>query len=237
VPRAIDLNADVGEGLGRDVDLLRVVTSANVACGFHAGDDETMRALCLEAVAAGVAIGAHVGYRDRDGFGRRELGDDPVTIGIDVVEQIAILEVHAAACAGRVSYVKPHGALYHRATEDAACAAAIVAAAGAEGRSLAVLALPGSRLLAEARREGLVAVVEGFADRRYEADGRLVPRGRPGAVLGKRDAVRQALSIASDEGAGVRSLCVHGDTPGAPAIARLVRAELEAAGIEVRAFA
>jgi 5-oxoprolinase (ATP-hydrolysing) subunit A len=191
-----------------------------------------MRALSEEAVARGVTIGAHVGYRDRAGFGRRDLEVTPATVERETVEQISALESHAAAAGGRVAYVKPHGALYHRASVDRECAAAIVSAMAP---GLAVLAAPGSLLLAEAEEAGLLAVAEGFADRRYAPDGSLVPRGNAGAVLEADDAVRQALSLA--RGGAVRSLCVHGDTPGALELARRVAAELEAAEIELRAFA
>jgi UPF0271 protein len=225
--RVIDLNADVGEGVDGDIDLLALVTSANVACGFHAGDAATMRAVCAEAGERGVAIGAHVGYRDREGFGRRALGVPAATVEAETVEQIrALREV-----GGRVAYVKPHGALYHRASVDEECAAAIVSAIRAVGGELAVLAFPGSKLLAQAE----VAVTEGFADRAYARDGSLVPRDSAGAVLGVEDAARQALSLA--RGGAVRSLCLHGDTPGALALARRVVAELGAARIELRSFA
>ena len=147
VARSIDLNADLGEGLGADEALLGIVTSANVACGFHAGDVATMRAACTGAVERRVAIGAHVSYRDRDGFGRRELGLAASTVGAEVTEQILALAAIAATVGGSVAYVKPHGALYHRAAVDAECAGAIVSAIGASGGSLAVLALPGSQLL------------------------------------------------------------------------------------------
>ena len=174
--RVIDLNADVGEGVDGDLELLAVVTSASVACGFHAGDDSTMRALCEEAVAREVAIGAHVGYRDREGFGRRDLDVPPATVEAETIEQISALESHAAEAGGRVAYVKPHGALYHRASVDGECAAAIVSAMQAVAGGLAVLAAPGSALLAQAEEAGLVAVAEGFADRAYAPDGSLVPR-------------------------------------------------------------
>src|SRR6478736_4946324 len=236
VARSIDLNADLGEGLGADEALLGIVTSANVACGFHAGDDATMRAACTAAVERRVAIGAHVSYRDRDGFGRRELGLAASTVDAEVTEQILALAAIAATAGGRVAYVKPHGALYHRAAVDAECAGAIISAIGAVGGSLAVLALPGSQLLARAHMAGLDAVPEAFADRAYAPDGSLVPRGEPGAVLDADGAVAQALSIARD-GLQARSICVHGDTPGAAAIARLVRRGLEDAGIDVRSFA
>jgi UPF0271 protein len=229
--RVIDLNADVGEGVDDDLELLALVTSANVACGFHAGDASTMRAVCAEAVGRGVSIGAHVGYRDREGFGRRALDVSATTVEAETVEQIRALQ----EAGGRVVYVKPHGALYHRASVDEECAAAIVSAILEVG-ALAVLAAPGSALLAEAETAGLAAVPEGFADRAYAPDGSLVPRGSPGAVLGVEDAVRQALTIARVR-VDVRSLCVHGDTPGALELARRVVAELEAAGVELRSFA
>jgi UPF0271 protein len=226
--RVIDLNADVGEGVDGDIDLLALVTSANVACGFHAGDAATMRAVCAEAGERGVAIGAHVGYRDREGFGRRALGVPAATVEAETVEQIrALREV-----GGRVAYVKPHGALYHRAGVDEACAAAIVSAAD----GLAVLAAPGSALLAQARAAGVEAVTEGFIDRAYAPDGSLVPRGAEGAVLGVEDAVQQALTLARGS-LDVRSLCLHGDTPGALELARRVVDELQAAGVELRSFA
>ncbi len=222
----VDLNADVGEGFDADAELFGIVTSASVACGFHAGNAHTMRAACEAAEHAGVAIGAHVSYRDPDGFGRRELGIDSKTIERHTFEQITALQ---AASGGLVAYVKPHGALYHRASTDDACAAAIVAAAA----PLAVLGFPGSRLLAQAGAAGLVAVAEGFCDRGYAADGTLLPRGEPGAVLDAEAAALQAVGLASR----VRSLCVHSDTPGAATVARHVRAALVEATVELRAFA
>ncbi len=245
--RAIDLNADIGEGVDGDLDLLALVTSASVACGFHAGDASTMRAVCDEAVGRGVAIGAHVGYRDREGFGRRVLDVPATTVEAETAEQIGSLQSHALEAGGHVAYVKPHGALYHRASVDGECAAAIVSAMRAIGGGLSVLAFPGSALLAQANAAGVEAVPEGFADRAYAPDGSLVPRGSAGAVLGVEDAVRQALSIARDAvvtatdatrvRVDARSLCLHGDTPGALALARRVVAELEAAAVELRSFA
>jgi 5-oxoprolinase (ATP-hydrolysing) subunit A len=226
--RVIDLNADVGEGMDGDLELLGLVTSASVACGFHAGDAATMRLVCAEAVERGVAVGAHVGYRDREGFGRRAVDVPAATVAAETVEQIRALQ----EAGGRVAYVKPHGALYHRASVDAECAAAIVSAVD----GLPVLAAPGSALLAQARAAGVEAVAEGFIDRAYAPDRSLVPRGDEGAVLGADDAVRQALSIARDR-LDVRSLCLHGDTPGALELARRVVSELEATGVELRSFA
>jgi UPF0271 protein len=232
-----DLNADVGEGFDADSALLLLVTSANVACGFHAGDAETMRAVCAAAVAAGASIGAHVSYRDREGFGRRALAVDAATVAADVAEQIEALQAAAASAGGRVGFVKPHGALYHRASSDSECAEAIVAAAAGAG-PLAVLGFPGSELLAHARDAGLIAVAEGFADRAYAADGTLVPRSEGGSMLAADAAARQALALAAGRlGGGVRSICVHGDTAGSAALAAGVRDALVAADVELRAFA
>jgi len=242
VKRKIDLNADVGEGIPGDERLLDVVTSANIACGFHAGDQATMRALCRVAAARGVAVGAHVGYRDREGFGRRPLAVSPAVVESETVEQIAAL--HAAG--GAVRYVKPHGALYTRATKDRACADAIAAAARASAVA-AVLGPPGSQLLEAAAVAGLTAVPEGFADRGYLPDGALVPRDRPDALRGEDDAVSQALLIAR-EGAVVAvdgrriavaadSICIHGDSPCAETVARRIAQALRDAGIELATFA
>jgi len=223
----VDLNADVGEGLATDDELLRIVTSANVACGFHAGDDATMRRVSGLAAELGVVVGAHVGYRDREGFGRRELDVGAAVIERETAEQVAALQAH-----GPVAYVKPHGALYHRASVDRDCAASIVAAVVAEGPH-AVLAFPGSELFAAAQAAGLAAVAEGFADRGYDSGGKLVARSEPGAVLAADAAVRQALALAG----AVGSICVHGDSPGAVVLARRVADGLRAAGVELRPFA
>ena len=233
----VDLNADVGEGFDADSALLELVTSANVACGFHAGDAQTMRVVCTAAVTVGASIGAHVSYRDRDGFGRRALAVDAVTVAADVAEQIEALQAAAASAGGRVGFVKPHGALYHRASSDSECAEAIAAAAVGAG-SLAILGWPGSALLERARAAGLSAVPEGFADRAYAADGMLVPRSEPGSMLEADAAARQALALAEGRlGDGVRSICVHGDSAGAAALAAGVREALVAARVELRAFA
>ncbi|MGW5352880.1 LamB/YcsF family protein [Streptomyces sp. NPDC004031] len=247
----VDLNADLGEGFGRwhltdDDALLEVVTSANVACGFHAGDPATMRRVCERAAASGVRIGAQVSYRDLAGFGRRAMDVPPGELAAEVAYQIGALEVFARAAGAEVAYVKPHGALYNRAVHDAEQAAAIVEGVLLAGR-LPVLGLPGSELLAAASAAGLPAVAEAFADRAYTPRGTLVPRREPGAVVGEPDAVvERAVRIAS--GAGVvavdgqpvavaaRSLCVHGDTPGAARLAARVREALEGAGLRVAAF-
>ncbi|MFE7099887.1 LamB/YcsF family protein [Streptomyces erythrochromogenes] len=253
----IDLNADLGEGYGRwtltdDEALLSVVTSANVACGFHAGDPSIMRRVCELAAERGVRIGAQVSYRDLAGFGRRAMDVPPGELADEVAYQIGALEVFARAAGSRVSYVKPHGALYNRTVHDAAQAAAVVAgvrlAAGAGTTGgLPVLGLPGSLLLAAAAEAGLAPVPEAFADRAYTPAGRLVPRGEPGAVLHDPDAVvARAVGMAAGgtveaaDGSAVpvaaRSLCLHGDTPGAAGLALRVRKALGAAGVRVEAF-
>jgi 5-oxoprolinase (ATP-hydrolysing) subunit A len=224
----VDLNADVGEGLATDDELLSIVTSANVACGFHAGDEETMSRLCAAARERGVVVGAHVGYRDREGFGRRDLDIEASVVEGETLEQIERLQRH-----GDIAYVKPHGALYHRASVDEACAAAIVAGTLAADGPHAMVAFPGSLLYACAAEAGLVAVAEGFADRGYDAGGQLVARGEPGALLDAEAAVFQAVALAGTVG----SICVHGDSPGAVALARRVAEGLRGAGFELRAFA
>ncbi|MBC3984625.1 LamB/YcsF family protein [Streptomyces sp. AC536] len=251
---AIDLNADLGEGFGRwhltdDDALLSVVTSANVACGFHAGDPSTMRRVCDLAAERGVVIGAQVSYRDLAGFGRRAMDVPPRELADEVAYQIGALDVFARAAGARVAYVKPHGALYNRCVHDEQQAAAVVDGVRlASDAPLPVLGLPGSLLLAAARAAELPAVPEAFADRAYTAHATLVSRGTPGAVIDDPNAVvKRSLTIARDravttiDGEQVdvhaRSLCLHGDTPGAAATARRVRAELAAAGVRFRAFA
>ena len=232
----IDLNADLGEGFGiwrltDDEALLDVVSSANVACGFHAGDAATMRRVCAGAARRGVRIGAQVSYRDREGFGRRDMEIEPGVLTADVLEQIGAL-----AAFGEVVYVKPHGALYNRVVHDEVQARAVVAAVKAWRAPLPLMGLPGARVLALARGAGLPTITEGFADRAYTPDGRLVPRSQRGAVItDPADAARRAVALART--GTVRSLCVHGDTPGAVTMARRVRAGLEAAGLRIEAFA
>lgn len=235
----IDLNADVGESFGRwtlgdDTALMPHLTSANVACGFHAGDPRTILATCEEATAYGVAVGAQVGYRDLAGFGRRFIDIDAEDLYADVVYQVGALR--ALAAPGRtVRYLKPHGALYHAVARVENQARAVVDAA-CELDMLPVLGFPGSVFLEIAAAEGLRTFAEGFADRRYRDDGSLVPRGEPGAVLeDPEEAAEQAVRLAR-EGV-VQSLCLHGDSPGAPAMAAAVHGALQRAGFEVRAFA
>ncbi|MCT2590199.1 LamB/YcsF family protein [Streptomyces sp. N2-109] len=249
----IDLNADLGEGFGRweltdDEALLASVTSANIACGFHAGDPATMRRVCEQAAAAGVRIGAQVSYRDLAGFGRRAMDVPAGELAAEVAYQIGALEIFARAAGATVSYVKPHGALYHRTARDAEQAAAVVAGVRLSGTPLPVLGLPGSALHAAASAAGLSIVEEAFADRGYRPDGNLVPRSEPGAVVTEpAEVVKRAVGIARDSRVTAadgqqltlraRSLCLHGDTPGAARLARLVREELTAAGVTLRAFA
>lgn len=248
----IDLNADLGEGfgiwrLGDDTALLDVVTSANVACGFHAGDPLTIRRTCAAAVDRGVMIGAQVSYRDLAGFGRREMEVDPEELCAEVLYQLAAVDGIARAMGGRVSYVKPHGALYNRINRDPEQAEAVVAAVVDYDRSLPLLGLPGSAVHAIAAREGLATVAECFADRAYTPAGTLVPRRSPGAVLHDQGevaarAVRMATArtVTAVDGSQIavdaRSICVHGDTPDAVLLARAVRDGLIAAGVTLRAF-
>ncbi|MBR8640671.1 LamB/YcsF family protein [Streptomyces tuirus] len=250
---SIDLNADLGEGFGRwhltdDERLLSVVTSANVACGFHAGDAVTMRRVCELAAERGVRIGAQVSYRDLAGFGRRAMDVPPAELAAEVAYQIGALEVFARAAGARVAYVKPHGALYNRVVRDEEQAAAVVDGVLLADARLPVLGLPGSRLLELAGKAGLPVVTEAFADRAYTDAGTLVPRAEEGAVVTDPDTVvERSLSLArsgevvSHSGTRIevaaRSLCLHGDTPGAVELARRVRERLEASGVRVEAFA
>ncbi|MFE6892398.1 LamB/YcsF family protein [Streptomyces sp. NPDC057694] len=248
----MDLNADLGEGFGRwtltdDEALLSVVTSANVACGFHAGDPTVMRRVCALAAERGVRIGAQVSYRDLAGFGRRAMDVPADELAAEVAYQIGALRVFAEAAGSTVSYVKPHGALYNRTVRDAGQARAVVEGVLLAGGGLPVLGLPGSELLGAAGEAGLTPVREAFADRAYTPEATLVPRREPGAVVEDADAVvRRAVGFAVDGGVeaadgsrvavAARSLCVHGDTPGAARIAARVRAALEDAGVTVGAF-
>lgn len=249
---SIDLNADLGEGFGRwtltdDEQLLSVVTSANVACGFHAGDAATMRRVCELAAERGVRIGAQVSYHDLAGFGRRAMDVPPAELAAEVAYQIGALEVFARAAGTRVSYVKPHGALYNRVVHDEEQATAVVEGVRLADAALPVLGLPGSWLLKLAEEAGLAAVTEAFADRAYTDQGTLAPRGHEGAVITDTATViersvglARSGTVVSHSGERIlvraRSLCLHGDTPGAVELARRVRAELAAAGVRVEAF-
>jgi UPF0271 protein len=237
----VDLNADLGESYGRwtlgdDDALLGLVTSANVACGFHAGDPLTLRRTCEAAVRAGVTIGAQVGYPDLAGFGRRFLDMAPDDLTAAVLYQLGALDGLARAAGSGVRYLKPHGALYHATVEHEGQARAVVDAVLAYDPTLAVLGLPGSALLRIAAEEGLRPVAEYFLDRAYTDDGRLVDRRLPGAVLhDPEEAAARAVTVARE--GRLESLCTHGDSPAAVAMARTVRAALEAAGVTVAPFA
>lgn len=236
----VDLNADVGESFGRwtlgdDAALMPHLTSANVACGFHAGDPLTLRRTCELAVGYGVVIGAQVGYRDLAGFGRRFIDVPADELTADVLYQLGALEGLARTVGGAVGYLKPHGALFHAVTTHEEQARAVISAVVEYG-GLPVLGSPGSRFLALAEEAGLPVVPEGYADRGYRPDGSLVPRSEAGAVLTEPEEVAaQALRLA--ETGAVRSLCVHGDSPGAPRLAAAVRAALAEADIAVAPFA
>ena len=250
--QSIDLNADLGEGFGRwtlgdDEALLDIVTSANVACGFHAGDPATMHRICRAAVERGVAIGAQVGYRDLAGFGRRRIEYDLGELRDDVLYQIGALAGFCRVAGGRVGYLKPHGALYNTAAVHEGQASAVVAAVRAYDSALPVLCQPGSVLARLASEAGLTVVGEGFADRGYRADGTLMPRSAEGALIHEpaevvAKAVRMAVEGVVETVGGevvpcaVASICVHGDTPGAVELAGRVRAGLLAAGRTVAPF-
>ena len=247
----IDLNCDLGEEFdawepgvdGLDTLLLDVVTSANVACGFHAGDERIMAAVCRAAARRGVAVGAHVSYLDRENFGRRFVEVPADVLQMQVTQQIAALQAIALREGTRVAYVKPHGALYNTVVHHEEHARAVVDAI----TDLPVLGLPGSAVLAAASARGLRAVTEAFADRGYQADGTLVPRSEPGALVTDPDeVVARVVRLAADgvvravDGTDVaaapESVCVHSDTPGAAVLARAVRAALVGKGVAVAPF-
>ena len=249
----MDLNSDLGEGfgqwtLGDDDALLGLVTSANVACGFHAGDPVILRRVCDRAAAAGVAVGAQVGYRDLAGFGRRFVDVEPDALTQDVLYQVGALEAFARVAGTRVRYVKPHGALYNAIVAHEEQAAAVVRAVVDYDRTLPVLGLPGSAWLRLAGEAGLTTVAEAFADRAYTPEGTLVSRRLPGAVLhdaaeiaDRCVAMATGGEITDVDGGPLRlapeSICVHGDTPGAVEIARRVRDALTGAGVDLAPFA
>jgi len=249
----IDLNSDLGESLGAwtmgdDAAMLSIVSSANVACGFHAGDAAGILKTLRAAAERGVAVGAHVAYPDLAGFGRRNMDVASADLQADVVYQIGALQGLAKVAGTRVRYVKPHGALYNTIAHDRRQAGDVIAAIRAIDPTLVLVALAGAPLVAWAREAGLTVVAEAFADRAYTPDGTLVSRREPGAVLHDPDAVAaRMLRLAQEgvvqaiDGSTVRvqadSICVHGDSPGAVAMARQVRQVLEQAGVTVQAFA
>lgn len=242
----IDLNADLGEGGTDDDAILDCVSSANIACGWHAGDEDSMRAAVAAAQARGVAIGAHPSFPDRANFGRSPMQRTPAQVYQDVAAQLAPLAQICGAAGTRLRHVKPHGALYNQAAQDVALADAIAAAVRDHDPALKLMGLAGSELIRAARRHGLIAIEEVFADRAYLADGSLAPRGRPGAVIDDaasalaqtlqlvrhgevRSLCGQTLALRAD------SVCLHGDGAHALAFARLLRDALRADGIVIRA--
>ncbi|OBF16480.1 5-oxoprolinase subunit PxpA [Mycobacterium sp. ACS4331] len=251
--RTVDLNADLGEGfgvwrLGDDEAMLDVVTSANIACGFHAGDPAELARTCAAAATRGIRIGAQVSYRDLGGFGRRFIDVEPTELTAEVIYQIGALQALARVAGSSVTYVKPHGALYNTIVTHRAQARAVAEAVHAVDPALPVLGLPGSAFLDECRRLGLRTVAEVFADRAYRSDGQLVSRREPGAVLHDPSEIaeRVATMVATgrvravdgtDVAVETESICVHGDSPGAVQIAQAVRDRLLADGVTLRAFA
>jgi UPF0271 protein len=249
---AIDLNSDLGESYGvwqlsDDEAMLDLVTSANVACGFHAGDPSTLRRVCQAAADRGVAIGAQVSYPDLAGFGRRFIDIDPRELRDAVLYQLGALDAFAQVAGTGVAYLKPHGALYHACATHPEQAEAVANAAHEYDPSLAVLGAPGSLLLDMVDALGMEPVPEAFADRAYLPDGALAPRSEPGAmIVDPAHVSARAVAIATErkvtaiDGSTVaveaRSICIHGDTPGAVALARAVRAALEAAAIGIHPF-
>ncbi len=247
----IDLNSDLGESFGRwtlgnDAELMKSITSANIACGYHAGDPVVMRDTVRMAREHGVAVGAHPGLPDLAGFGRRNMAVSPKEVETFVVYQIGALAALAAAEQVRLRHVKVHGALYHMAVKDRTLADAIAAAVRSVDPDLILFALPATELSRAAEAAGLTVVREGFADRAYEADGSLTPRSRPGAVIqSAEDVIGRAVRMArdgivratngSDIVMRIDTLCTHGDTPGSHELTRQLRAGLEAEGITVQA--
>ena len=250
--RAIDLNSDLGEGygawkMGDDAAMLGIVSSANVACGFHAGDPLTILATVREAAGRGVAIGAHVAYPDRVGFGRRPMDVTSAELTADVIYQIGALQGICTAAGTRVTYVKPHGALYNTIAGDARQAAAVIEGIKAIDPALVLMGLAGAPILAQAREAGLKTVAEAFADRAYTPAGVLVSRREAGAVLHDPDLIAARMLRLAREGVieaadgstlhlQADSICVHGDSPGAVAISARIRQVLLAGGVEIAPF-
>ncbi len=249
----MDINSDLGESygawrMGDDEAMLAIVTSANVACGFHAGDPAGILQTLKAAAGRGVVVGAHVAYPDLVGFGRRNMDPTSRELVADVIYQVGALQGLAAAAGTRVAYVKPHGALYNTIAHDERQGSDVIEALLAIDPALTLLALAGSPLIARARSRGLAVVAEAFADRAYNDDGTLVSRRLPGAVLHDADAVAERMlrwaesgTLMSITGQPVRiaadSICVHGDSPGAVDMARRIRERLSAAGVPLAAFA
>lgn len=249
----IDLNCDLGEGfgawqMGNDAALLDLVSSANIACGFHAGDPRQMQRTVAAAVERGVAIGAHIAYPDRVGFGRRAMQLTAEEIRTDTLYQLGALQAFASAAGSRVRYVKPHGALYHRIAQDDAAAAALLQAIKQFDAGLPLVTLPGSAAQRVAQADGIRVITEAFADRAYQDDGSLLPRSEAGAVIHQPEqVVARVLRLIGEQKVHSHSgkdialkadtLCVHGDTEGALELTRQLRQQLEAAGVTIKAFA
>lgn len=249
---AIDLNSDLGESygawaMGDDAAMLAIVSSANVACGFHAGDALGIWKTVKAAAEKGVSIGAHVSYPDRVGFGRRDMDVTSAELTADVIYQIGALKGIAAAAGVAVGYVKPHGALYNRIAHDPKQGQAVIDAIKAVDASLVLMGLAGAAILDLARASGLKVVAEAFADRAYTPDGQLVSRREAGAVLHDTQRIAQRMlqlarkgTLEAIDGSTIKidaqSICVHGDSPGAVAIAADIRRAFEADGITVRSF-
>lgn len=250
---SIDLNSDLGESygawsMGDDTAMLSVVSSANIACGFHAGDPAGIYRTVKAAAENGVVIGAHVSYPDRVGFGRRDLDVTREDLIADVIYQIGALKGLAAAAGAQVRYVKPHGALYNRIANDAKQGQAVIDAILAVDPSLVLMGLANAPILQLAKQAGLATIAEAFADRAYTPEGQLVSRRETGAVLHDADVIAQRMVQLAREGTleavdgstikiEAQSICVHGDSPGAVAIAQSIRQRFEAEGIEIRSFA
>jgi 5-oxoprolinase (ATP-hydrolysing) subunit A len=239
--KTVDLNSDVGEGYGAwpggpDRELMSIITSANIACGFHAGDPTIMRRTCEMAVENNVAIGAHVSYPDLAGFGRRFIDMKPDELADAVVYQLGALAGCAKVAGSAITYVKPHGALYNTIVRHEAQAEAVASAVKRYDAKLPLLGLPGTASAIEraAAAHGLKFLFEGFADRGYAADGTLIPRNQPGALLTDEDeASKQAVAVADR---GIVSICLHSDTPGAATLGAAVAVGLIKAGYELRSF-
>ncbi len=249
---AIDLNSDLGESfgpwpMGDDAAMLATVTSANIACGFHAGDPAGILTVLKEAARRGVAVGAHIGYRDLVGFGRRNIDPSSAELVGDTIYQIGALQGLAQAAGTKVRYVKPHGALYNTIAHDARQAADVIEGIKSIDPSLVLMALAGAPIVEQAREAGLTVVCEAFADRAYNVDGSLVSRRLAGSVIHDPEAVAERMlrmvnesRVVAIDGTEIaldaQSICIHGDTPAAVAIARTLRQTLEAHGVDLKSF-
>lgn len=249
---AIDLNSDLGEGfgpwpMGDDTAMLAIVTSANIACGFHAGDPAGILTVLREAARRGVSVGAHIGYRDLVGFGRRNMDPSSTELVADTIYQIGALQGLAQAAGTKVSYVKPHGALYNTIAHDARQAADVITGIKAIDPSLVLMALAGAPIVEQAREAGLSVVCEAFADRAYNVDGSLVNRRLESSVIHDPEVIAERMlrmvneqRVTAIDGTDIaidaQSICVHGDNPTAVAIAAALRERLEARGVELKPF-